>query len=216
MAFAQSKEQYELSGAEFVVFLFAMKFHIVSDFKPTGINQRPLTARGGIGKPWSISNLIGRYWVWKNLTVANVIEKVQRPTLVLAHNKTRRAVVCGVQAVFSWKCCWVFCIVLRLLSARGLYPHNGNLYRKGLVIKKKSKNSDRTTSSLLSGRRDVLVVASVLACRDWNPIEFRKRHRVEVGQVIARTAFLHRLVQSLYARTTADFYMELFVSKEIL
>ena len=195
---------------EFVVFLFAMKFHIVSDFKPTG--DQPEAIRQlveGLESRDQFQTLLGVTGSGKTFTVANVVEKVQRPTLVLAHNKTLAAqLYAEFKQFFPENAVEYFVSYYDYYQPEAYIPTTGTYIEKDLSINEEiEKLRLSTTSSLLSGRRDVLVVASVSCLYGiGNPIEFRKNViGVEVGQVIARTAFLHRLVQSLYARTTADF-----------
>ena len=195
---------------EFVVFLFAMKFQIVSDFKPTG--DQPEAIRQlveGLESRDRFQTLLGVTGSGKTFTVANVIEKVQRPTLVLAHNKTLAAqLYTEFKQFFPENAVEYFVSYYDYYQPEAYIPTTGTYIEKDLSINEEiEKLRLSTTSSLLSGRRDVLVVASVSCLYGiGNPIEFRKNViEVEVGQVIARTAFLHRLVQSLYARTTADF-----------
>ena len=195
---------------EFVVFLFAMKFQIVSDFKPTG--DQPEAIRQlveGLESRDRFQTLLGVTGSGKTFTVANVIEKVQRPTLVLAHNKTLAAqLYTEFKQFFPENAVEYFVSYYDYYQPEAYIPTTGTYIEKDLSINEEiEKLRLSTTSSLLSGRRDVLVVASVSCLYGiGNPIEFRKNViGVEVGQVIARTAFLHRLVQSLYARTTADF-----------
>ena len=195
---------------EFVVFLLAMKFQIVSDFKPTG--DQPEAIRQlveGLESRDRFQTLLGVTGSGKTFTVANVIQKVQRPTLVLAHNKTLAAqLYAEFKQFFPENAVEYFVSYYDYYQPEAYIPTTGTYIEKDLSINEEiEKLRLSTTSSLLSGRRDVLVVASVSCLYGiGNPIEFRKNViGVEVGQVIARTAFLHRLVQSLYARTTADF-----------
>ena len=187
-----------------------MKFQIVSDFKPTG--DQPEAIRQlveGLESRDRFQTLLGVTGSGKTFTVANVIEKVQRPTLVLAHNKTLAAqLYTEFKQFFPENAVEYFVSYYDYYQPEAYIPTTGTYIEKDLSINEEiEKLRLSTTSSLLSGRRDVLVVASVSCLYGiGNPIEFRKNViEVEVGQVIARTAFLHRLVQSLYARTTADF-----------
>ncbi|MEO2051365.1 MAG: excinuclease ABC subunit UvrB [Allomuricauda sp.] len=187
-----------------------MKFQVVSDFKPTG--DQPEAIRQlveGIGGGVPHQTLLGVTGSGKTFTVANVVESVQRPTLVLAHNKTLAA-----QLYSEFKQFFPNNAVEYFVSYYDYYQPEAYIPASGLYIEKDlSINEDieklrlSATSSLLSGRRDVLVVASVSCLYGiGNPIEFQKNvitiHR---DQVIARTKFLKQLVQSLYSRTTADF-----------
>lgn len=187
-----------------------MKFQVVSDFKPTG--DQPEAIRQlveGIDSKAQHQTLLGVTGSGKTFTVANVVESVQKPTLVLAHNKTLAA-----QLYSEFKQFFPNNAVEYFVSYYDYYQPEAYIPTSGLYIEKDlSINEDieklrlSTTSSLLSGRRDVLVVASVSCLYGiGNPIEFQKNvitiHR---DQVISRTKFLKQLVQSLYARTTADF-----------
>lgn len=187
-----------------------MKFQVVSGFKPTG--DQPEAIRQlvqGIEGSERHQTLLGVTGSGKTFTVANVVEAVQRPTLVLAHNKTLAA-----QLYSEFKQFFPNNAVEYFVSYYDYYQPEAYIPSSGLYIEKDlSINEDieklrlSTTSSLLSGRRDVIVVASVSCLYGiGNPIEFQKNvisiHR---EQVISRTKFLKQLVQSLYSRTTADF-----------
>ncbi|MER3317688.1 MAG: excinuclease ABC subunit UvrB [Allomuricauda sp.] len=187
-----------------------MKFQVVSDFKPTGDQPEAIKQLvEGIESNARHQTLLGVTGSGKTFTVANVVESVQRPTLVLAHNKTLAA-----QLYSEFKQFFPNNAVEYFVSYYDYYQPEAYIPTSGLYIEKDlSINEDieklrlSTTSSLLSGRRDVLVVASVSCLYGiGNPVEFQKNvitiHR---DQVISRTKFLKQLVQSLYARTTADF-----------
>jgi excinuclease ABC subunit B len=187
-----------------------MKFQVVSDFKPTGDQPQAIKQLvEGIEGSERHQTLLGVTGSGKTFTVANVVESVQRPTLVLAHNKTLAA-----QLYSEFKQFFPNNAVEYFVSYYDYYQPEAYIPTSGLYIEKDlSINEDieklrlSATSSLLSGRRDVLVVASVSCLYGiGNPIEFQKNvitiHR---DQVISRTKFLKQLVQSLYSRTTADF-----------
>ncbi|WP_318311457.1 excinuclease ABC subunit UvrB [Flagellimonas crocea] len=187
-----------------------MKFQVVSGFKPTGDQPQAIKQLvEGIETKTQHQTLLGVTGSGKTFTVANVVESVQKPTLVLAHNKTLAA-----QLYSEFKQFFPNNAVEYFVSYYDYYQPEAYIPTSGLYIEKDlSINEDieklrlSTTSSLLSGRRDVLVVASVSCLYGiGNPIEFQKNvitiHR---DQVISRTKFLKQLVQSLYARTTADF-----------
>src|SRR5690606_13048087 len=153
--------------------------------------------------------LLGVTGSGKTFTVANVVENVQRPTLVLAHNKTLAA-----QLYSEFKQFFPENAVEYFVSYYDYYQPEAYLPTSGIYIEKDlSINEDieklrlSTTSSLLSGRRDVLVVASVSCLYGiGNPVEFQKNViSIKKDQVLSRTKFLHQLVQSLYSRTTMDF-----------
>lgn len=187
-----------------------MKFQVVSGFKPTGDQPNAIKQLvEGIEGNERYQTLLGVTGSGKTFTVANVVEAVQRPTLVLAHNKTLAA-----QLYSEFKQFFPNNAVEYFVSYYDYYQPEAYIPSSGLYIEKDlSINEDieklrlSATSSLLSGRRDVLVVASVSCLYGiGNPIEFQKNvisiHR---EQVISRTKFLKQLVQSLYSRTTADF-----------
>jgi len=187
-----------------------MKFQVVSAFSPTG--DQPEAIRQlvrGIKEKETHQTLLGVTGSGKTFTVANVVETVQRPTLVLAHNKTLAA-----QLYSEFKQFFPKNAVEYFVSYYDYYQPEAYIPTSGLYIEKDlSINEDieklrlSATSSLLSGRRDVLVVASVSCLYGiGNPIEFQKNViSIHKDQVISRTKFLKQLVQSLYSRTTADF-----------
>lgn len=187
-----------------------MKFKVVSDFTPTGDQPQAIAELvEGIETNERYQTLLGVTGSGKTFTVANVIEKVQRPTLVLAHNKTLAA-----QLYSEFKQFFPDNAVEYFVSYYDYYQPEAYIPTTGLYIEKDlSINEDieklrlSATSSLLSGRRDVLVVASVSCLYGiGNPVEFQKNViRIQRDQVISRTKFLHELVQGLYSRTTADF-----------
>ncbi len=187
-----------------------MKFKVVSDFKPTGDQPEAITALSeGIEEGERYQTLLGVTGSGKTFTVANVIEKVQRPTLVLAHNKTLAA-----QLYSEFKIFFPENAIEYFVSYYDYYQPEAYIPTTGLYIEKDlSINEDieklrlSATSSLLSGRRDVLVVASVSCLYGiGNPSEFQKNViAIHKDQVISRTKLMHQLVQSLYSRTTADF-----------
>jgi excinuclease ABC subunit B len=187
-----------------------MKFKVVSDFKPTGDQPEAIQQLvDGMHDGERYQTLLGVTGSGKTFTVANVIERVQKPTLVLAHNKTLAA-----QLYSEFKQFFPENAVEYFVSYYDYYQPEAYIPTSGLYIEKDlSINEDieklrlSATSSLLSGRRDVIVVASVSCLYGiGNPVEFKKNViTIRKDQVIARTKFLHQLVQSLYSRTTADF-----------
>ena len=187
-----------------------MKFKVVSEFKPTGDQPNAIKELvEGLDTGEKYQTLLGVTGSGKTFTVANLIEEVQKPTLVLAHNKTLAA-----QLYSEFKQFFPDNAVEYFVSYYDYYQPEAYIPTSGLYIEKDlSINEDieklrlSTTSSLLSGRRDVIVVASVSCLYGiGNPVEFQKNViSVHKDQVISRTKFLHQLVQSLYSRTTADF-----------
>jgi excinuclease ABC subunit B len=187
-----------------------MKFKVVSEFEPTGDQPEAIKQlTEGIETGERYQTLLGVTGSGKTFTVANVIEELQRPTLVLAHNKTLAA-----QLYSEFKQFFPENAVEYFVSYYDYYQPEAYIPTSGLYIEKDlSINEDieklrlSATSSLLSGRRDVIVVASVSCLYGiGNPVEFQKNVvSIQKDQVISRTKFLHQLVQSLYSRTTADF-----------
>jgi excinuclease ABC subunit B len=187
-----------------------MKFKVVSEFKPTGDQPNAIKELSkGITNGERYQTLLGVTGSGKTFTVANVIENVQRPTLVLAHNKTLAA-----QLYSEFKQFFPANAVEYFVSYYDYYQPEAYIPTSGVYIEKDlSINEDieklrlSATSSLLSGRRDVIVVASVSCLYGiGNPVEFQKNViSIAKDQVLARTKFLHQLVQGLYSRTTADF-----------
>ena len=143
-----------------------------------------------------------------SFTVANVVERTNKTTLVLAHNKTLAAQLYSeFKQFFPENAVEYFVSYYDYYQPEAYIPVTGTYIEKDLSI---NEDIERlrlsTTSSLLSGRKDVLVVASVSCLYGiGNPVEFKKNViPVEVGQVISRTKFLHQLVTSLYSRTDVE------------
>ncbi len=187
-----------------------MKFKINSEFNPTG--DQPEAIRqlsSGIESNEKYQTLLGVTGSGKTFTVANVIQEVQRPTLVLAHNKTLAAQLYSeFKQFFPDNAVEYFVSYYDYYQPEAYIPVSGVYIEKDLSINEEiEKMRLSTTSSLLSGRRDVIVVASVSCLYGiGNPVEFQKNViSLEVDQEISRTDLLHRLVQSLYSRTEADF-----------
>ncbi len=187
-----------------------MKFKVVSPFKPTGDQPQAIQELAeGITAEERYQTLLGVTGSGKTFTVANVIEQVQRPTLVLAHNKTLAAQLYSeFKQFFPENAVEYFVSYYDYYQPEAYIPTTGTYIEKDLSINEDiEKLRLSATSSLLSGRRDVLVVASVSCLYGiGNPVEFQKNViSIHKDQVISRTKFLHQLVQSLYSRTTADF-----------
>lgn len=183
-----------------------MQFNLESNFKPTGDQPEAIQQlTEGIFSKEKYQTLLGVTGSGKTFTIANLVEGIQRPTLVLAHNKTLAA-----QLYSEFKQFFPNNAVEYFVSYYDYYQPEAYIPVTGLYIEKDlSINEDierlrlSTTSSLLSGRRDILVVASVSCLYGiGNPIEFQKNViSIEVDQRISRTKFLHQLVTSLYSRT---------------
>tara|TARA_R110002050_G_scaffold238028_1_gene374118 strand:- start:1789 stop:3777 length:1989 start_codon:yes stop_codon:yes gene_type:complete len=187
-----------------------MKFKVVSEFRPTGDQPQAIKQlKEGLEADERYQTLLGVTGSGKTFTVANVIEQVQRPTLVLAHNKTLAAQLYSeFKQFFPENAVEYFVSYYDYYQPEAYIPSSGTYIEKDLSINEDiEKLRLSATSSLLSGRRDILVVASVSCLYGiGNPVEFQKNViGIEKDQVISRTKFLHQLVQSLYSRTTADF-----------
>lgn len=186
-----------------------MDFKLLSEFKPTGDQPEAIEQlTDGILSNEKFQTLLGVTGSGKTFTVANVVKNVNKPTLVLAHNKTLAAQLYSeFKQFFPNNAVEYFVSYYDYYQPEAYIPVTGTYIEKDLSI-----NDDierlrlSTTSSLLSGRRDVLVVASVSCLYGiGNPVEFKKNViPIEVGQLISRTKFLHQLVTSLYSRTDVE------------
>ncbi len=187
-----------------------MKFKIESEFSPTGDQPQAISELvKGINSNETYQTLLGVTGSGKTFTVANVIQEIQRPTLVLAHNKTLAAQLYSeFKQFFPNNAVEYFVSYYDYYQPEAYIPVSGVYIEKDLSINEEiEKMRLSTTSSLLSGRRDILVVASVSCLYGiGNPVEFQKNViSLERDQVISRTKLLHRLVQSLYSRTEGEF-----------
>ncbi|WP_299681001.1 excinuclease ABC subunit UvrB [uncultured Dokdonia sp.] len=187
-----------------------MKFKLQSDFKPTG--DQPTAIKSlveGLEAQETYQTLLGVTGSGKTFTVANVIQEVQKPTLVLAHNKTLAAQLYSeFKAFFPENAVEYFVSYYDYYQPEAFIPSSGVYIEKDLSINEEiEKMRLSTTSSLLSGRRDVLVVASVSCLYGiGNPAEFQKNViEIKRDQIIARTMLLKQLVQGLYSRTEMEF-----------
>jgi len=187
-----------------------MQFQLISDFKPTGDQPeaiKEIVSQFENQDPYV--TLQGVTGSGKTFTMANAVEQLQRPTLVLAHNKTLAAQLYSeFKQFFPNNAVEYFVSYYDYYQPEAYIPTTGTYIEKDLSINEDiEKLRLSTTSSLLSGRRDVLVVASVSCLYGiGNPAEFEKNViTLERDQQISRTQLMHRLVQSLYSRTTAEF-----------
>ncbi len=193
------------------MFIFAfMDFQIISDFQPTG--DQPSAIKQlvqGIKNDVPSQTLLGVTGSGKTFTVANVIQQVEKPTLILSHNKTLAAQLYGeFKQFFPKNAVEYFVSYYDYYQPEAFIPTTNTYIEKDL-----SRNDEieklrlSATSALLSGRRDVIVVASVSCIYGiGNPMEFKSNViSINKGDIISRNKFLHRLVESLYSRTTADF-----------
>jgi excinuclease ABC subunit B len=187
-----------------------MKFQVVSDYQPKGDQPKAIDKLvQGILTDERYQTLLGVTGSGKTFTVANVIQEVQKPTLVLAHNKTLAAQLYSeFKQFFPNNAVEYFVSYYDYYQPEAFMPVSGVFIEKDLSINEElEKMRLSTTSSLLSGRRDIIVVASVSCIYGiGNPVEFQKNViAIEKDQVISRTKLLHSLVQSLYSRSEADF-----------
>ncbi|PKB15589.1 excinuclease ABC subunit UvrB [Flavobacterium sp. 5] len=187
-----------------------MDFKVVSDYSPKGDQPQAIEKLAqGIEAGEQFQTLLGVTGSGKTFTVANVIQEVQKPTLILAHNKTLAAQLYSeFKQFFPNNAVEYFVSYYDYYQPEAFMPVTGVFIEKDLSINEElEKMRLSTTSSLLSGRRDIIVVASVSCIYGiGNPVEFQKNViAIETNQIISRTKLLKSLVQSLYSRTEADF-----------
>ena len=186
-----------------------MEFQLKSEFSPTGDQPEAISQLvAGINGGDKYQTLLGVTGSGKTFTIANVIQTVQKPTLILAHNKTLAAQLYQeFKNFFPHNAIEYFVSYYDYYQPEAFLPTTGTYIEKDLSINEEiEKLRLSTTSSLLSGRRDVLVVSSVSCLYGiGNPKEFKKNViLIEVGQLIPLTKFLHLLVTSLYSRTDTE------------
>ena len=187
-----------------------MNFKLHSEFAPTGDQPTAIEKLSeGLQNGEKYQTLLGVTGSGKTFTIANVVEKVQKPTLVLAHNKTLAA-----QLFMEFKEFFPDNAVEYFVSYYDYYQPEAYIASSGTYIEKDLSINEEVeklrlsaTASLLSGRRDVLIVASVSCIYGiGNPTEFNKSLiELEVNSKISRTAFLHKLVNALYSRSVNEF-----------
>ncbi|MEG0187357.1 excinuclease ABC subunit UvrB [Algoriella sp.] len=187
-----------------------MQFQLNSEFEPTGDQPKAIQdLTNGILNKDRYQTLLGVTGSGKTFTIANVVQETQRPTLVLAHNKTLAAqLFMEFKEFFPNNAVEYFVSYYDYYQPEAYIPSSGTYIEKDLSINEEiEKLRLSTTSSLLSGRRDIIVIASVSCLYGiGNPNEFHKNViQIETGQIISRTAFLHKLVQALYSRTEGLF-----------
>jgi excinuclease ABC subunit B len=187
-----------------------MQFVLRSDFEPSGDQPTAIAQlTEGVNQGEKHQTLLGVTGSGKTFTVAHVIANTQRPTLVLSHNKTLAA-----QLYSEFKQFFPENLVEYFVSYYDYYQPEAFLPTTGTYIEKDLSINDEieklrlsATSALLSGRRDVIVVASISCIYGiGNPLEFHKSViPLKKGMAMSRQGFLHRLVESLYSRTRAEF-----------
>lgn len=192
-----------------------MPFELHSEYQPAGDQPsaiRQLTETIESGEQFQ--TLLGVTGSGKTFTMANVIQNLQRPTLVLTHNKTLVAQLYGeFKQFFPNNAVGYFVSYYDYYQPEAFMPVTNTYIEKDLSINEElDKLRLQATAQLLSGRRDIIVVASVSCIYGiGNPTEFEKGIiRIHKGQIIPRQAFLHALVNSLYNRTQIDFTRSTF------
>ncbi len=192
------------------IFTQHMDFNLTSQYFPTG--DQPEAIRQlveGVNNGDPFQTLLGVTGSGKTFTMANVIAQTQKPTLILSHNKTLAAQLYGeFKQFFPENAVNYFVSYYDYYQPEAFIPTTNTYIEKDLQINEEiEKLRLRTTSALMSGRRDVIVVSSISCIYGMgNPEDFAQSvFKFAVGTRISRNAFLHRLVEILYARTTADF-----------
>jgi len=187
-----------------------MDFNLTSQYSPTGDQPEAIKQLvEGVNNNDPFQTLLGVTGSGKTFTIANVISQTQKPTLILSHNKTLAAQLYGeFKQFFPENAVNYFVSYYDYYQPEAFIPTTNTYIEKDLQINEEiEKLRLRTTSALMSGRRDVIVVSSISCIYGMgNPEDFKDSvFRFAVGTRISRNAFLHRLVEILYSRTTADF-----------
>lgn len=187
-----------------------MKFHLKSEYQPTGDQPKAIQQlTEGIERGEKYQTLLGVTGSGKTFTIANLVQNIQKPTIVLAHNKTLAA-----QLFMEFKEFFPDNAVEYFVSYYDYYQPEAYIATTGTYIEKDLSINEEVeklrlsaTASLLSGRRDVLIVASVSCIYGiGNPTEFHKSLvEIAIGDKITRTKLLHKLVEALYSRTVNEF-----------
>jgi excinuclease ABC subunit B len=187
-----------------------MAFKLHSDYSPAGDQPEAIQQlTEGIIQGEKYQTLLGVTGSGKTFTIANLIQNIQRPTLVLTHNKTLVAQLYGeFKQFFPENAVGYFVSYYDYYQPEAYMPVSDTYIEKDLSINEElDKLRLQATSELLSGRRDIIVVASVSCIYGiGNPTEFENGIiRIRRGETISRQAFLHALVNSLYNRSQVDF-----------
>jgi excinuclease ABC subunit B len=187
-----------------------MNFELTSEFQPTGDQPQAIKQLvEGIRSNTKHQVLLGVTGSGKTFTAANVIQEVSKPTLILCHNKTLAAQLFSeFKQFFPNNAVEYFVSYYDYYQPEAFLPTTGTYIEKDLAINQEiEKLRLSTTSALLSGRRDVIVVSSVSCIYGMgNPSDFKKNIiPIHVGQLISRNKLLHQFVGSLYSRTTGEF-----------
>ena len=187
-----------------------MKFKLQADFSPTGDQPGAIKQLvQGLNDGEKSQTLLGVTGSGKTFTIANVIQEVNRPTLVLSHNKTLAAQLFSeFKQFFPENAVEYFVSYYDYYQPEAYIPSSGTYIEKDLSINEEiEKYRLKTTSALLSGRKDVIVVSSVSCIYGiGNPEDFHSGIiDLQEGDIISRDQFLQKLVSALYSRTTAEF-----------
>ena len=187
-----------------------MNFELVSKFSPTGDQPQAITQLvDGLMERKEFQTLLGVTGSGKTFTIANVIKQVNRPTLVLSHNKTLAAQLYSeFKQFFPNNAVEYFVSYYDYYQPEAYIPSTGTYIEKDLSINKEiEKLRLNTTSSLLSGRKDIIVVSSVSCIYGiGNPEDFNAGMiEINCGDLISRNHLLQKLVTALYSRTEAEF-----------
>lgn len=187
-----------------------MDFRLTSQYQPTGDQPEAIKQLvQGVKAGEHYQNLLGVTGSGKTFTIANVIQQTQRPTLILSHNKTLAAQLYGeFKQFFPENSVNYFVSYYDYYQPEAFIATTNTYIEKDLAINDEiEKLRLKTTSALMSGRRDIVVVSSISCIYGMgNPEDFSKMvFRFAKGTVISRNAFLHKLVEILYTRTTMDF-----------
>lgn len=187
-----------------------MPFQLHTHYQPAGDQPKAIEALvRGVNEGEQYQTLLGVTGSGKTFTIANLIQQVQRPTLVLTHNKTLVAQLYGeFKQFFPENAVGYFVSYYDYYQPEAYMPVTGTYIEKDLSINEElDKLRLQATTQLLSGRRDIIVVASVSCIYGMgNPTEYENGIiRIQKGQVLSRQGFLHSLVNSLYNRSQGDF-----------
>jgi excinuclease ABC subunit B len=192
-----------------------VSFKLISEFQPTG--DQPTAIKQlveGLQHETKHQVLLGVTGSGKTFTAANVIQHINKPTLILSHNKTLAAQLYSeFKQFFPDNAVEYFVSYYDYYQPEAFLPTTGTYIEKDLQINDEiEKLRLSATSALLSGRRDVIVVCSVSCIYGMgNPTDFKSTIiSISVGQVISRNKFLHQLVNALYSRTTEEFKRSTF------
>ena len=187
-----------------------MEFQLVSEFDPTGDQPQAIKELvAGINDNIPNQTLLGVTGSGKTFTIANVIQEIDRPTLILSHNKTLAAQLYGeFKQFFPHNSVEYFVSYYDYYQPEAFMPVTGTYIEKDLAINDEiEKLRLSATSALLSGRKDVIVIASVSCIYGiGNPQEFANSIiHIKKGTIISRSKFLYKLVENLYSRANQEF-----------